>query len=425
MLSEKHLELLTAYVDGELTIRQRRHVEQLVQQSPAARHILQQLQSDSRQLTALPRKEPPRDLPRQVLRETAAVALPVPATPSTLVPAAVSGVPTWVGVLVAASVLVLITAASYWFFSIISGPRDQQPIVEKGPSAPEAPNKKPDGEPESPKNEDPEDGTNQNKKEKPKQEEPVQQPLSPFFHALTDLPGRLVVEGFHRLHKAPHLYALSDIPTRPDLSKRLTADLYRTAAVEFDVFTTNPSNAAGDLEKVLAKKDVKVLMDKKTRNRIKKGDKARYLLFVEDLPATHVAGILQEFGKQHKLSTPSASIAVLRPITTTRRGQLAELLELPANQMNPAQQTSKKVDLSPEDTPGQVVVTDPKKGTSDQTGSQKNQQPPPPPHFALLVTVDAAGSMQRPAAEVKQFRNARKASRPNNTLQLVIVLHAQ
>src|SRR5262249_45239803 len=158
----------------------------------------------------------------------------------------------------------------YLFFSTISGPKDQKPIVEKESPTPETPKDKPDTRPEQPKNDGTKDDPNQNKKQEPNQDEPAQKAARPYLYALADLPGKLVIRGLQQLNKAPHLYALSDLPSRPDLAKRLAADLYRTDAVELVVLTSNPSNAAGDLEKVLAKKDVKVLMDKKTRNHIKK-----------------------------------------------------------------------------------------------------------------------------------------------------------
>src|SRR5262249_9091802 len=116
MLSEEHLRLLTAYVDGELSPRQLHRVSQLVETSSEARQLLHDLGKDSRQLAALPRKLPPRDLPRRVLRQAAEMPAPVPATPSTLVPPP-SAMPSWLMVVLAASVFVAVTAGSYWYFS--------------------------------------------------------------------------------------------------------------------------------------------------------------------------------------------------------------------------------------------------------------------------------------------------------------------
>src|SRR5258705_531710 len=53
MLPERDRQLLTAYVDGELTARQRRHVDRLLRRSGEARRLLQKLQAAPHALTAL------------------------------------------------------------------------------------------------------------------------------------------------------------------------------------------------------------------------------------------------------------------------------------------------------------------------------------------------------------------------------------
>src|SRR5260370_12771467 len=54
MLTESCRELLTAYVDGELTPRQHKAVLRLLQQSAEARDLLRQMQRDSEALRQLP-----------------------------------------------------------------------------------------------------------------------------------------------------------------------------------------------------------------------------------------------------------------------------------------------------------------------------------------------------------------------------------
>ena len=67
MLSDRHCQLLTAYVDGELTARQRRAVDGLVQRSAEARAFLEDLQSDSAELRSLPPRKAPATLAEKVL----------------------------------------------------------------------------------------------------------------------------------------------------------------------------------------------------------------------------------------------------------------------------------------------------------------------------------------------------------------------
>src|SRR5438270_11816665 len=54
MLPEQDRELLTAYVDGELTTRQRRSLMRRLRRSTEARELLRRLQEDARELHELP-----------------------------------------------------------------------------------------------------------------------------------------------------------------------------------------------------------------------------------------------------------------------------------------------------------------------------------------------------------------------------------
>src|SRR5271166_3031255 len=78
MLPERYRELLTAYVDGELSARQRRHALRLLRRSAEARRLLQRLQKDSDALIHLPKPHLDRDLAEPVLHKIAAArALPI------------------------------------------------------------------------------------------------------------------------------------------------------------------------------------------------------------------------------------------------------------------------------------------------------------------------------------------------------------
>src|SRR4051794_23665934 len=105
MLAERDRELLTSYVDGELTARERRHVEQLLRRSESARRLLARLEADSRTLKAIP--TPPleialSDLILQAIRDRGLEpsSVPRPATLPLRRP-----LPAWVGYTAAAAVL--------------------------------------------------------------------------------------------------------------------------------------------------------------------------------------------------------------------------------------------------------------------------------------------------------------------------------
>src|SRR5688572_12997640 len=67
MLADKYQQLLTAYVDGEISSRQRRMVQKLLRKSPEARKMLRLLQADSNALISLPAPPPAPDLSASVI----------------------------------------------------------------------------------------------------------------------------------------------------------------------------------------------------------------------------------------------------------------------------------------------------------------------------------------------------------------------
>src|SRR5689334_16286486 len=107
MLSERDRQLLTAFVDGELSPRQRRQVCRLLGRSDAARRLLRELQGDSDELKALPPPPPlGRDLSAPVLR---AAARPRPQPR----PAVRLRFRAWAGYAAAAAVLFVVGVSAY------------------------------------------------------------------------------------------------------------------------------------------------------------------------------------------------------------------------------------------------------------------------------------------------------------------------
>jgi hypothetical protein len=61
-------ELLSAYLDGELTAAEQAEMERLLAESPAARQLVEELRAVGNTLRSLPQEKLPEDLSRQVLR---------------------------------------------------------------------------------------------------------------------------------------------------------------------------------------------------------------------------------------------------------------------------------------------------------------------------------------------------------------------
>lgn len=82
LLTEHFRELLTSYVDGELSARERNELIRLLQRSGEARRLLRQLQRDSKALRKLPLASPTINLSDSVLQTIHGLQLPpIPSTP--------------------------------------------------------------------------------------------------------------------------------------------------------------------------------------------------------------------------------------------------------------------------------------------------------------------------------------------------------
>jgi len=75
-------EWLSAYVDGELTDEERAELEQLIQDNPAARQLVDEFRALRERLRALPSFQVGEDLSRRVLRRAERQILSEPATPA-------------------------------------------------------------------------------------------------------------------------------------------------------------------------------------------------------------------------------------------------------------------------------------------------------------------------------------------------------
>lgn len=123
MVPERITQLLTAYVDGELSARQRKEVSRLLRKSSEARHLYHKIKGDSLILRRLPRKKPKIDLTDTVLGNIAAANLKIPIRPEAIPlppgppPLPAKTIPAWVVFAVAAAVLLIVGVGSYFFFA--------------------------------------------------------------------------------------------------------------------------------------------------------------------------------------------------------------------------------------------------------------------------------------------------------------------
>lgn len=118
MLSDRLAQLLTGYIDGELSPRKERAVQKLLRHSSEARELLRQLEQDSREVQLLSRKRCEVDLAGKVMRTISERQLTIKPRP-----AAVRrfSMPAWIGYAAAAAVLVAVFYGSYQFSLALHG----------------------------------------------------------------------------------------------------------------------------------------------------------------------------------------------------------------------------------------------------------------------------------------------------------------
>jgi anti-sigma factor RsiW len=120
MLSGRERQLVTAYVDGELSARQRRHVARLLHRSREARRLLKKLQRDSCELRRLQTPALETDLAFPVLRTIAERHLAIRRSePGASATGPRDVYPAWAGAAFAAAVLLAVLTSSYVFFASV------------------------------------------------------------------------------------------------------------------------------------------------------------------------------------------------------------------------------------------------------------------------------------------------------------------
>ncbi len=132
MLPDRYQQLLTAFVDGELSGHRRRQVARLLAHSAEARQFLQRLQEDAAALRAVPPVRPQKDLTAAILG--AIVARPT-AAPAPSLRTAIVGLPSWASVALAALLLLAIGLGSFVYFARFSASPARPAIARLEPGA--------------------------------------------------------------------------------------------------------------------------------------------------------------------------------------------------------------------------------------------------------------------------------------------------
>ncbi len=465
MLPERYRQLLTAYVDGELSARQRRHVVRLLRRSGEARALVGKLQGDSRTLKALagsPAFAPASldvDLSGPVLQLIAERPLPFKRPqPRPRVPAPTpASFPAWMGFAAAAAVLFVVGLGSFLYFSSRQpggkgpslahtesqpdGPRDG-PKVDPPRGSSVAKGKKPRSEGLEKEDEQPEHGPIVRKGPQPGPPDGPEKKLLPdgegepkskgvLGSGLNDKDGLDKVESL--VLALPTVMRVHELD-QPGKRELLLSALHRGSAFRVELTCREGGRAFDRLRPAFASHKIGLLIDQAAQARFKKGQwKGDFSVFLEDVSPKELAALLQQAGvedRQAQAKRPPEGRfngqLVVAPLGRLDYRDLTDLLGT-----NPIRKPAAA--LSPAIKPGLLGI-DLTRPLSDLTAAQVGQAldgkglPRPGQQGATkaaersaLVMIYGAGRNRLPSPELKRFFEMRKPARPA-TLQVLLVL---
>jgi hypothetical protein len=403
MLSDQLWQLLSAYVDGELTNRQRRAVQRLLRRSAEARALLRQLQEDAARLRALPRPHLGGEFTARVVR---AVRQRQEQGRRREV-ARQASFPVWAGFAAAAAVLLAVSLGSFFYFArpahdgaagdplarADNPPRDSNPDPAPPPGAnqdtavaatPPGPPVK-ENDPPGPEKLDMPVVSG----DKPKD------PAAPadVITQETPLPG---MEIFLPHVVKPPFALIEDV--REIKADKLRKDFGEETALRVELPCADTARGFRRLQAALkdALKDagITLAIDPAAQNRLDKPRlRSNYVIFVEDVTAEELAQVLARVGRDDKKAAEAKpkpdgqfSKMVANRLADSDLKELSAVLHVEARQLQSAPEKAGK-------------------------GAER---------LALAVTYNP----ERPKAnspEVKRYLESRKPARPG-ALQVLLVL---
>ncbi len=446
MLRDRYRQLLTAYVDGELSSRQRRHVARLLRRSPEARQLLQRLQLDARALRHLPRPHMPVDLTGRVLRTIGERRL----TPGQHRRAVVSA-SSWMGPLAswaaAASVLLILGAASYLYFAASLDSQANREVVQTQPesSTPPSPAEQrqpslaltektpPTASHQKPASKNVRPSlitTTQVAKNGAAKTTPSVSDKPPLPKKETALTERLEMFQLDRVPDIlPIILKVCDLEQEHE-RKNLLAELGKDSDFRMELPCPNGTKAFERVQRAATTIHLGLIVEKQAQERIKQKWRTSYVLYVENLTPEELIRFVREIGGEDRKMVANKSAEaqidrlVLTRLTAQQRKELSTLLGIEPLSTTPAASGP--------------LGTDPRKPLADLTAQQLGRAlagqggaprpetgkptAKPPEQFALVLT----SNLVRPSPsseEIKHFLESRKPIR-SGTIRVLLVLRS-
>lgn len=446
MLLDRYCQLLTAYVDGELSSRQRRHVLRLLRRSAEARQLLKQLQADARALRHLASPPLTADLTSPVLGLIAERDL-APRQPRRTDKAASIA---WFGPLAslatAAAVLLTIGVASYLYFVASLGQPATTGIAQTQPKCCGSTPSSGDREPTIEHKKD-EILTDTRKTPPPKIDLPtaVESPKvvqtnneetkprstdkpSPSTSKESALADR--VETYH-LERVPELLLvvvklseLDRLSTRQPLITALSKD----NAFRLELPCSNGTKAFDRVRNAARTLRLSFLIDKQAQERLKLKWKVSYALYLENITPEELAEFMRQISLEDRKSAAGKPAdvqfdrLVLTRINATHRKELSTLLGI--DPLSNAPNATGPLGADPHSSLSDATARQVGEALAGQGGTPRPEagKPNPQPLEHLAIVLPYNPPRPSPGSEeIKHFLESRRPARPG-TIRVFLVL---
>jgi hypothetical protein len=440
MLSERYRQLLTAYVDGELSGRQRRHVIKLLRHSREARHLLRELQGDSQVLRAMARpKTPVPDISLPILQTIAERRL----RPGQIVPASSSaptGVSVWRALLAVAAVLIVVSLGSYLFFRAHFARPDtpyrdssglEAPAAETIPSSKDASTPAPGREPlvnhlppagsrpQSPADTAPAVPPivkGPGRTETPGPTGPLPAPVDPREPTGPVLTSpQMEIFKFEEVKVPPTIILGEGLEKELD-RKRLTEALRKDSAFRVELPCREGTHALRKLQMVWKAQHANLVIEPAAQARLKKLDhKTNYVLYINNVMPEELTDLLRQLeieDRKAKESEQQFKAFVVRGMTRQDHKELSDLLG---------------IDPGPLTSPSRGAAGGDDKANQGNRGMEGARPEPAktgggrPPEFQTLALSYNPVGPSKGGPEIKHFLEGRKPPRPGS-IQVLLIL---
>jgi negative regulator of sigma E activity len=421
-------ELLSAAVDGELSVAERKTAQRLLRESPEARALFAQLKADAGRLKNLPRVAAPADLADNVMaaiNDRAMTPTPLPPSRKSAPRFNWSAASIWINLVTAACVLIVISVGSYLYFAASqryfaeqqknvasNTPAGDSDKVDRGAS-------KPGGAGSVAKAGVRDSGPPSDQiTVLPRELGPSPRLVSGDIQLgppSDDMPeiGPLQIDKI----RVSHLFNPHELADDEGARNKLAAEMKKDELIRLDLFCRSTPGALDLVQGAFKARGIVVFTDAFAQEQLKKKSPPELMVFTEALTPDEVAQLLTALGTEDKKSGAGEfDTLVAAPFLPADLTQMSKLLGIPAVTPKPAKGKT-GVDIRkplPEGTANQVAESLSKLGSGSRPPS-KNEK------VAVVVAYSPVNTNPAASKEIRQFLDRRGDRKPDAKLLMLVL----